>query len=41
MEAEIKEHQRSWGALQKLASDRQGLKALVTVLYAKGVTGSK
>lgn len=41
VEAEMKEHQRSWGTLQKLASDRQGWRALVTALYAKGVTGSK
>ncbi|XP_061188858.1 uncharacterized protein LOC133197034 [Saccostrea echinata] len=40
VEAELKVQKRSWGTLQKLASDRQGWRTLVTALYAKGVTGT-
>ena len=41
VEAEMRKQKRSWGTLQKLASDRQGTRDLVTALHAKGVTGSK
>ena len=40
VEAEMREQKKSWGTLQKLASDRQGWRDLVTALHAKGVTGS-